>query len=483
MIVALDSTVLVSDPLLGSTAWKILAHASRQWDVRLCTTELVLLEAAAGYRRRMAEATVGFERWEARHAGALGLQSLAAEVRNRLSELEAAYATKLRGVLDDIPVEVLPIPDVSHRVLVERATNRIPPCDEAGDGYRDTLNWFSLLAVAQDDEDGVFWVSGDADFAGPDGSDLHPVLQDELREQGLRQVRLARSLHDAALGIAGHFAQVTEEDLQQIQARLATDTLTTFVRTELLADLPAVDVSVIPLALPVGARSPVFGALHDITESNFEVKSQLEGGGAAVEVAFVCAATILVEAAPDTDLGTEFAEVSEDDDIRVWQTTKPICFKALLTVDQYDRPTGGELTSIRARDDDPGHAAWRRAMHRRIAKAGGLSPETMEAFREMQGFKFPPETMEAFREMQGFKFPPETMEAFRKIQGFKFPPETMEAFRKIQGLSIPTETFEALRRAQASSTANDEPQAGEEAAENPDDSGEGGADESEDPAD
>jgi hypothetical protein len=56
------------------------------------------------------------------------------------------------------------------------------------------------------------------------------------------------------------------------------------------------------LALPIRARSPVLSAVGDITKSNVQVRARLEGEEAAVEVTF-SETTILVDSAPETDLG------------------------------------------------------------------------------------------------------------------------------------------------------------------------------------
>jgi len=50
------------------------------------------------------------------------------------------------------------------------------------------------------------------------------------------------------------------------------------------------------------------------------------------------------------DLGANFVEVAE--------ITTPVRFTALLTVDRYDRPTGGDITSVLVLEDDSGFAPW-----------------------------------------------------------------------------------------------------------------------------
>jgi PIN domain len=182
----------------------------------------------------------------------------------------------------------LPIPDVDHPVLIERATSRRPPCDSKGNGYRDTLNWFSLLALAGDGDSSVFWVSNDSDFAGEDEEVLHPELLAELNERDLQgRITLIRSVRDVSPTVASQFGNA-DEDLHNIQARLTKDALTNYVRTQLLADLPSVEVSAASLALPLEAGSPALSALGNVTDTEIEVKAALEGGVAAVEVGFTC---------------------------------------------------------------------------------------------------------------------------------------------------------------------------------------------------
>jgi hypothetical protein len=255
------------------------------------------------------------------------------------------------------------------------------------------------------------------------------------RNGALGEITLVRELSDAALAVAGSLATDTRDDLREVQTRLTEETLTTYLRTELLYDLPSIELDAAALALPIKARSPVLSEIGDIRESSFEVKARLEGQEAAVEVEAVYDMTILVDTAPEADLGPAFVEIANEDEVRVWQATKPVRFTALLTVDQYDRPTGGDITSIRAMDDDPGHAA-RRAALRGLSRLGGLPPEVLRAARESMGFRLPPETLAALGKWSGFRgLPPETLQAFGKLSRFRLPPEVFGKWSGLRGLS------------------------------------------------
>ena len=88
----------------------------------------------------------------------------------------------------DLKVAIIPPPKIDHVDLVRRAASRRKPCDNNGDGYRDTLNWLTLLAVASaHPKDEIFWVSDNSrDFGAEDGDELHMDLKEELRSIGLR---------------------------------------------------------------------------------------------------------------------------------------------------------------------------------------------------------------------------------------------------------------------------------------------------------
>jgi hypothetical protein len=97
-----------------------------------------------------------------------------------------------------------------------------------------------------------------------------------------------------------------------------------------LYDLPSIEIDAAALALPIKARSPVLYHIGDLRDSRFQVTARLEGQVAAVEVEAVCDTTILVDSAPEADLGPAFVEIAAEDDVRIWQTTKPVRFTALL---------------------------------------------------------------------------------------------------------------------------------------------------------
>jgi hypothetical protein len=103
----------------------------------------------------------------------LGLSKLAEP------EPDIEYRTYLLERFDEnLGIDVLPWPGVGHERLVSRAINRIPPFDEKGGGYRDSLVWASVVELAMAGRD-VVLISADKAFAGKDGG-LAPLLVEEV---------------------------------------------------------------------------------------------------------------------------------------------------------------------------------------------------------------------------------------------------------------------------------------------------------------
>lgn len=171
-VVVLDATVFGADPLCSSTAWRVLAQATRAWGVRVVVPSVVFAEAVGGYQRSAGEALIGFDRWQTKQrARQLGFEAIAAGVGEAINAQADVFEKTLRTRLDDIGAEIVPVPTIDHAVLIGRAIARRRPCDHKGDGYRDTLNWFTVLALLADTEAEVVWVSNNhLDFGTGDSA-------------------------------------------------------------------------------------------------------------------------------------------------------------------------------------------------------------------------------------------------------------------------------------------------------------------------
>ena len=129
----------------------------------------------------------------------------AREIRSRLRDLSRRLGKDLSSTVNDLDKanevssfrerleaqfdRILDYPDTRHELLVRRATTRIRPFDEEGDGYRDALIWETVLILAEEDDSSeddakVVLISNDNDFRNQK-RELHNDLSSQIEERGL----------------------------------------------------------------------------------------------------------------------------------------------------------------------------------------------------------------------------------------------------------------------------------------------------------
>ena len=358
MLVVLDTTAIMSDPLCGGLAWRVLATAAPAWNVQVYVPEVVVIEAVAGYQRRIVEAAVGLTRWADKHAGPLGLAEAHQMSDRALVEAASSYAGRLRESLQELKAVVVKPPEVAHTTLVERAASRRRPCDDHGDGYRDTLNWLTVLALASEyPDDQITWVSDNThDFGVDNSSELHEDLVADLAAVGAdKRVRWLRTLSDLVLTLAAEHAPEAPADLVAIQGRLRDEALSAYIEAEILA--AAVDNSLDPrrCGLPTATTSAKVLAVGAPNELHLTVRGAVTDNEAVVEFDLEAETSFQVSLLPGTTADVSSAAVEA---APIAQDSKPLRFSGFITLDKYDRPIGGELTRITAKDDDPGLLQW-----------------------------------------------------------------------------------------------------------------------------
>ena len=362
MLVLLDATAIMSDPTCGGISWRVLANAASAWNVQVYVPEVVLIEAIAGYQRRVAEAAVGLTRWAGRHVGPLGLAEAHETFERGLADAASSYPARLRESLEALKATVLEPPEVAHLTLVERAASRRRPCDNQGDGYRDTLNWLTVVSLAsQYPDQEIIWVSDNTqDFGTEDGSELHEDLVADLAAVGAEnRVRWIRTLPDLVLTMATEHAPEAPADLLTIQARLRDEALTAFIDATVLE--AAVGSSLDPrrCGLPTATTSAKILAVGEPNELRLTVRGAVADSEAVIQFDLEAETSIQIDLLPGTtaaDIATPSTSVETAASLA--QISKSLKFSGLITLDRYDRPIGGELTRITAKDDDAGLLQW-----------------------------------------------------------------------------------------------------------------------------
>ncbi|WP_144761293.1 PIN domain-containing protein [Curtobacterium sp. 9128] len=171
--VVLDTTELRRDWMLTGLTMRLLGYASwhRFLDVRVptvCVEELV-----AHHGRQVTEAHTLWER------ASQSYRRLGLEVPSAPAALD--YRAYVETRLDEhLGFDIMPLPNVAHWELLRRAVGRIPPFDDRGSGYRDSLVWANVADLARAGTD-VALVTADKIFRD-DGGGLTALLQSDIED-------------------------------------------------------------------------------------------------------------------------------------------------------------------------------------------------------------------------------------------------------------------------------------------------------------
>jgi len=419
-------------------------------------SEVVVAEAVSGHRRLTDEAKVGLVRWAAKH-GALGLSAVATTAQETINRAADAYDSTLRRALVDAGAEIIDPPNIPHMQLVKRATERRRPCNSNGDGYRDTLNWLSLLAIAKDHPDEeIVWVSNNSrDFANDEESSLHDDLLADLTEAGLDgRVQWFRTLPDLLLELATAHA-LGAADLLQVHQRLREEALLGFLEDKILstpADLP---IDPKRCGLPVLTLEATALDVSSPINLDIKVSGSVTGDVVAAEFTFDAdvALALLMPAAKVPD-EQSFAIVSVGANGAVVHTEKRLRFTGLLTLGPLERPTDAELTRISAMEGDPGLASWADVLQRKAFNLDLLKkfpqptidPAIFEAITKFPQPTIDPAIFEAITKLPQPTIDPAIFETITKFPQPTIDPAIFEAITKLSQPTIDPAIFEAITK-------------------------------------
>ena len=99
------------------------------------------------------------------------------------------FEAEFRRRLEEIGIEMIPVPAIPVETLVHRDLGQVRPFDSAGKSFRDTLIWIGFLNVLDRTvTKAVCVTSNSADFCDADKSSLHPSLADEVTQKEVTSV-------------------------------------------------------------------------------------------------------------------------------------------------------------------------------------------------------------------------------------------------------------------------------------------------------
>jgi len=347
--------------MCGGTAWQALALGAAPWNLTIIVPEVVLAEAAGNYQRSVSEAMAGIHKWSDRHSSRIGGTHFTRATRDALEEAASTYPDRLRAVLLDLKVEIAPPPAVPHLTTVERAAGRRRPCDNDGDGYRDTLNWLTLLQLVTDrTHEDLVWVSNNTkDFGDETASfKLHPDLLAELAAAGAEdRVRWVHNLSDLVLGLVAEHSSQPAADLATAADHLQDQTLAEFVRAEITPNIPGTILFPRRCGLPTDTQSAAVVTIGPQQNLIFSGRGEVINGETVAEFTFEAEAAIELMRPTTT---------SPDDSLNSpTQIVKGLRFSGIVTQDRRSRPQSAELSRVEALPHDLGLLPWERLSEQR----------------------------------------------------------------------------------------------------------------------
>lgn len=255
--IVVDTNILSMSPYLSRDEWNILARHMEDWHVRLLIPEVVLLETINVAPRPWAEQRKKFA--EAKVAD-LGIQDEVDAVSQRIQERIDGYEDSLRSRLSELGAEIIPVPEIPHLDIAQRASDRRAPYQgKSKDGYRDTLIWLTVLDLAaKNPTDQIWFVSDNHQDFGAGGTmftesvehparALHPDLRDELDTHGLEGcVRYTPSLAALVQHLAGIHLPISEDELEALISDVDSDGLQRLLEAQRMIVVDPIDVALTP---------------------------------------------------------------------------------------------------------------------------------------------------------------------------------------------------------------------------------------------
>jgi PIN domain len=379
-VIVLDANILVASPRLENRDWSSLINSASDWGIRIVVPEVAVMEAINVVTRN----------WASRRAKVaaldVGVFDVGVSHSAMLDEIDAqiaAYGDLLRSRIEQAGVQVVPTPDVPHIEIARRASKGRAPFTKDKDGYRDTLIWYSVLAVAHDNPHSDVWFVSDnhTDF-GPkppnwtgDGQGdredcpilFHNDLIADLDELGLgERVHYVVSLARIEQHIASQFGPIDEADLTTLASDLDPETM-----AEKLANtLVGLTLDPEDAALPFEAIAATVVASRPPTEA-WRFSEGARRGDSGWTARF----------SVDTEVDVAMVGAS----LVSTEHTKVLRAVGQVAVAPDGRVLDVAVDAANALTDDPMRARWSRRARRGVLPldqiAGGTRPELTEMLK------------------------------------------------------------------------------------------------------
>lgn len=355
MIIVLDSTVLLSNPHLKSTWWEGLIAAASSWNARVVVPNVVIAETVANFRRNVTGLLPKLDEW-GKKENRFGVAPIREAAAKSVLALADGFEDSLSAALMASGVSIVEPPSnqgvADHSTVARRVAEHRKPADGAArkDGYRDTLNWLTVLDLA-DAHPGVdiLWIShntddfGAATQADKDRPTWHEEILAELNHRGLAdRVKWYLNIPTLLQQVAVETQPVVDDENSSPIDRMSRQDLAH------RGAVAAIGRSVKPraVALPKIARRASIIEIQELQNVEVSEGGTLQSG--EVVVSFVGSSRVVLEFA--------IASMSGDE---LLATEKTLEISGVATLAEDGTLTAVSITDIVAPKDDPGHEAWK----------------------------------------------------------------------------------------------------------------------------
>ena len=243
-VVIVDTNIIAVSPRLDSGTWTSMVGHAKDWGIRIVVPEVVVMETVSVVRRRW---RTDRDRLAGLRLGQFRLTDNQAAMVAAIDRESDEYEEGLSARLSELGIEIQPVPPIDHMEIARRASAGRTPFrrnkeGKTKDGYRDTLIWLTVLAVANENPDEEVWLVSDnhtdfgptpGNWTGPGTGEREdcPILFDddlaeELAAHGLSErVRYVVSAELLEQHLASQFAPIANSDLDQLVATINMTTL------------------------------------------------------------------------------------------------------------------------------------------------------------------------------------------------------------------------------------------------------------------
>jgi len=181
--IVLDTNIFRQDLLMNSTHFNLLFDYSEKTKSPIVVPEVVLEEVIELYKRELQGKITRLKEIQKNMKNLLVNGSIE---ENKVVIEEEAKKYKEHFFKKLAIKETVVYKDSYLKELVRRATQRIKPCSENGEEFRDALLWLTVLDIARAEESfEVILISNDNRAFAEKNSGLHSGLQRELDQEKL----------------------------------------------------------------------------------------------------------------------------------------------------------------------------------------------------------------------------------------------------------------------------------------------------------